>query len=109
MPVGVTRFHFPATNLVFHSTSYESLEISGHKAIYVGEGQINRSGHFGFLLSAIDGALDPGGGPDRLRIRIWDKDNGDALIYDLQLVCGDPAATSDPCSVIGGGDIGFRR
>ena len=58
-------------------------------------------GSFGFLLSAIDGQLNGGGGTDKFRIKIWDKASG-SVVYDNQLGAAD---TSDPTTVIGGGSI----
>ena len=55
-------------------------------------------GSFGFLLSAIDGQLNGGGGTDKFRIKIWDKASG-SVVYDNQLGAAD---TSDPTTVIGG-------
>jgi hypothetical protein len=104
-PVGATILRVRPGRLTFRSYAYEWLAMSGHKAIYQGLGQINETGDYGFLISAIDGALDPGGGPDRLRIRIWDRDNGDALVYDNQIGCGDGGDMSDPCFAVGGGNI----
>ena len=39
---------------------------------------------------------------DSFRIKIWDKDNGDTVVYDNQI--GD-AEDADPSTVIGGGNI----
>ena len=39
------------------------------------------------------------------RIKIWDKDNGDVVIYDNQVACLDGAEDADPCTEIGGGSI----
>ena len=58
------------------------LVIAGAKAKYKGIGTINGSGTYGFLLSGIDANLTPSIDVDLVRIKIWDKDNGDAVIYD---------------------------
>jgi hypothetical protein len=34
------------------------------------------------MLTAIDGAVSGGGGEDKCRIKIWDKDAGDGIVYD---------------------------
>ena len=41
-----------------------------------------RAGSYGFLVAAIDGDLNGGGGADRFGIKIWDASNADALVYD---------------------------
>ena len=74
VPSGNTQFHFSAGTLRFESTVYSWLVISGARAQYKGQGTINDSGSFGFLLTAIDGSVSGGGGADRLRIKIWDLD-----------------------------------
>jgi hypothetical protein len=53
------------------------------------------------MLTATDGS------PDTFRIKIWDKDDGDAVVYDNQMGAGDDsydvAATGG--AAIGGGNI----
>ena len=44
--------------------------ISGPQAKYKGEGTINGSGSYGFMLTAIDGQMNGGGGQDKSRIKI---------------------------------------
>jgi hypothetical protein len=39
---------------------------------------------------------------DLFRIKIWDKDNGDMVVYDNELGGADDA---DPTTAIGGGSI----
>lgn len=104
-PGGFTAFRLLPGKLTFRSSAYEWLAIGQYQATYQGVGRINGGGDYGFLISAIDGALVPGGGPDRLRVRIWDRGNGDALVYDNQFACGDLGETSEPCNPIGGGNI----
>ena len=78
-PTGQTEFQFKAGDLNFHSVSYEWLVIAGANAKYKGEGTINGSGEYKFMLTATDGDLLGGGKADEFRIRIWD-DTG--LYYD---------------------------
>ena len=101
-PDGNTEFQFHAAGLNFKSTSYQWLVVSGAKATYKGQGTINGSGNYGFLLSAIDGQLTGGGGADKFRIKIWDKDDGDAVVYDNLVGGGDDA---NPTTTLGGGSI----
>jgi hypothetical protein len=53
------------------------------------------------MLIAVDGDLRGVGGADKFRLKIWDKDNGDALVYDNQLGAND---TAEP-PIIAGGSI----
>ncbi len=76
--------------------------VSGAKAQYKGLGTINGAGTYGFILTAIDGQLNGGGGTDRFRIKIWDKNNNDATVYDNQLGAAD---TDNPTTVLAGGSI----
>jgi hypothetical protein len=101
VPTGQTEFQFKTGNLNFKSTIYDWLVVAGSKAQYKGVGTINGAGEYGFMLTAIDGAINGGGGTDKFRIKIWDKAT-DQLVYDNQLNAPD---TSDPITVIGGGSI----
>jgi hypothetical protein len=103
-PTGQTEFVFQAGNLNFHSTSYEWLVVAGngHKAMFKGVGTINGVGNYGFILSAIDAAQTPSTDVDLFRIKIWNKNNGDAVVYDNQM--GDDE-DADPTTAIGGGSI----
>lgn len=58
-------------SLNFQSSTYEWLVVSGARAQYKSVGTINGAGNFGFLLTAIDGQLNGGGGgTDKFRIKI---------------------------------------
>lgn len=94
VPSGETQFIFRTADLNFQSTSYDWLVIAGARAQYKGEGTINGAGNYGFMLTAIDGQVNGGGGSDRLRIKIWDQDDGDALVYDNQLGESDDAGVT---------------
>lgn len=102
IPSGNTQFQFQAGDLKFKSTSYDWLVIAGSQAKYKGSGTINGAGDFGFLLSAVDGAANGGGGTDKFRIKIWDKHGMGSAIYDNQMDGTDDAAAT---TVIAGGDI----
>lgn len=106
VPTGNTEFQFKAGNLNFHSDSYQWLVVAGAKAMYKGTGSINGAGSYGFLLSAIDGQINGGGGVDKFRIKIWDKNNGDTVVYDNQITAADDA---DPTTVIAGGSIVIHK
>ncbi len=104
-PIGSTEFQFKAGDLNFHSTSYDWLVVAGARAQFKGDGTINGSGDYHFMLTAIDGQVAGGGGVDRFRIRIWDKASG-GLIYDNQ--SGDPD-DADPSTALLGGAIKIHR
>lgn len=99
-PRGETQFRFG--NFNFHSTSYEWLVIEGPKLQFRGSGKVNNSGDYGFLLTAIDGNASGGGGTDRFRIKIWDKNNNNVVVYDSQMNAPD---TANPTTALGGGNI----
>ena len=100
---------FQAGNLRFHSDSYEWLVVAGHRAMYKGAGTVNGSGDYGFLLSAIDAELTPRTDVDLFRIKIWNKEDGDALIYDNQVACSETGDDADPCTEIGDGSIVIHK
>jgi PKD repeat protein len=102
VPDGNTKFKFAAGDFVFESSSYDWLVISGAKARYRGTGTVNGAGNYGFQITLIDGDRPGGGGTDRFRIKIWDRNNGNALVYDNQAGAGDDA---DPNTALGGGNI----
>jgi hypothetical protein len=101
IPTGQTDFQFRAGSLNFSSTSYQWMVVAGARAQYKGMGTINGAGQFGFMLTAVDGQLNGGGGADKFRIKIWDL-NTDALVYDNQLGASDDAT---PATALGGGQI----
>ena len=103
---GNTEFQFHAADMNFHSDSYDWLVIAGHKAMYKGNGTINGTGNYGFMISAIDEKLTPSTDVDMFRIKIWDKDNNDEVIYDNQL--GDDE-DEDPTTEIAGGQIVIHK
>ncbi len=95
--------------MIFHSDAYHWLVITGAKAKYKGIGTISGKANYGFLLSGIVANLSPSTDVDLFRIKIWDKDNGDAVIYNNQVACSDGAENADPCTEIGGGLIVVRK
>lgn len=105
-PTGNTEFQFHAGNLNFHSDTYYWLVIAGSTAKFKGDGMINGAGNYGFMLSAQDAELTASTEVDRFRIKIWDKDNGDAIVYDNQMGDADDA---DPATSIGDGSIVIHK
>jgi hypothetical protein len=100
VPSGQTEFQFRAGNWNFHSSAYQWLVVTGDRAQFTGTGTVNGAGRYGFLLTATDGALN--GGDDKLRLKVWDMDNGNAVVYDTQQ--GDPDSDA-PATDLGGGSI----
>lgn len=105
-PDGNTEFQFKAGDLNFHSSSYQWLVVAGARAQFKGEGTINGNEHYGFMLTAIDGQINGGGGVDKFRIKIWDMDNADTIVYD-NLMSG--ADDPDPTTALGGGSIVIHK
>lgn len=113
VPTGNTEFQFKAGNLNFKSSSYEWLVVqdAAGRAQYKGVGTINGTGDYGFLLTLYDAQASNKGGTDMIRIKIWDRNNGDALVYDtalglaldLSAISDDPS--SSPLQAIEGGSI----
>jgi parallel beta-helix repeat protein len=99
-PSGNTEFQFRVANLNFKSTSYDWLVIAGAQAKYKGSGTINGAGDYGFMLSAVDGAIKKDG-VDKFRIKIWDKASGD-IVYDNEVGVSED---TEPSTAIGGGSI----
>jgi hypothetical protein len=101
-PTGQAQFDFKAGGLDFRATGFAWLVVNGRAAQFLGEGTLNGRGRYGFLFSVVDG--QPGGRhrEDLIRIKIWDKDATDRVVYDSQI----PAAgDAEPALAIGGGSI----
>ena len=58
------------------------------------------------MLSAIDEKLTPSTDVDLFRIKIWEKDNGDAIVYDNQIGEADDAY---PSTAIQGGSVVIHK
>jgi hypothetical protein len=101
-PTGNTDFQSETADLNFHASSYDWLVVAGNKAKLKGTGTVNGSGNFGFMLTAVDNrkVLEA---KDTFRIKIWDKDDRDALVYDNQEGIDDKAY--DGTAVRGGNII----
>jgi hypothetical protein len=106
VPSGNTEFQFKAAGLNFKSSEYEWLVVAGAKAQFKGTGTVNGTGNYGFMLTAIDGQINGGGGVDKFRIKIWDKNNGDAIVYDNQIGGSDDA---EPTTAIASGSIVIHK
>ena len=105
--IGQTEFQFRAGLLYFHSSSYQWLVVAGSRAQFKGNGTINSEGNYGFMLTAIDGQINGGGGSDRFRIKIWDVGAG-IIVYDNQ-AGSDDAAELDDLTILHGGSIVIHK
>jgi len=102
VPEGNTQFHFKVAKFKFSSTDYQWLVIAGPHAKFKGSGTINDSGDYGFMLTATDGQVTGGGDVDKFRIKIWEKDENETVIYDNQMGDADDAEATD---AIEGGSV----
>ena len=102
IPEGNTQFHFKVANFKFNSTEYQWLVIAGPNAKFKGSGTINGEGDYGFMLTAKDGQVNGGGGVDKFRIKIWEKNSTETVVYDNQLGDTDDEEATD---AIEGGSI----
>jgi len=100
-PTGNTEFQFHMADLNFHSEEYDWLIVAGPKAIFKGNGTINGSGNYGFMIFAIDADLTESTDVDMFRIKIWDKDDNDEIIYDNNI--------DDEGTELGGGQIVIHK
>jgi len=100
-PTGETEFQFKVARLNFHSTAYQWLTVGGSRAQYKGTGTINGVGDYGFVLTAVDGDIATPVGPDKLRMKIWERASG-TVVYDNQLAAPEGET---PTTVLEGGSI----
>jgi hypothetical protein len=100
-PCGNTQFQFKAADMDFRSDTYQWMVIGGPKAQFKGTGCINGVEGYGFMLTAIDGEKNGGGGTDKFRMKVWDIAD-DSVIYDNQTGSDD---LTDPTTMLGGGSI----
>ena len=103
---GETHLRFIMAGFRFDADSCEWLAISGAKARCRGTGSVNGNGSFAFELTAWDGQGPGGGGVDKLRIRIWDSDQGNAVVYDNQMNAPESA---EPTTALGGGSLVIQK
>jgi hypothetical protein len=105
---GNTEFQFQAGNFNFKSSTLDAgtLVISGAKATYRGVGTVNGSGNYGFVVVAVDGDENGGGGTDLFRIKIWDKSQGNTVVYDNNMGADENGL---PTTALGGGSIVIHK
>jgi len=98
-PKGSLDFSFRAGGLLVKALNFDYLTISGARLQAKGQAWVNGDGSYGFIVTAIDGQVNGGGGVDKVRIKIWSKNTG-VVIYDNQMGSPDNA---DPISPVGSG------
>jgi len=98
--LGAAKFHF-------HSSAAQWLVLAGAKAQYQGTGTVEGSlHHFGFAVTVKDGQVSGGDGIDTIRLRVWDMDHGDAVVYDSQ--AGDPV-DADATTPVTKGQVKIKK
>jgi len=75
---GVVKIKFPDANINITGNTLEFLLIENNVITVRGEGKNKGKGNYGFLVTAIDA----GNSGDQIKITIWDKLDGDKVIYD---------------------------
>ncbi len=75
---GVVKIKFPAGGINLTGNSLECLLAEDNVITIRGEGKNTGKGRYGFLITAFDG----GSSGDSIKITIWDKLDGDRIIYD---------------------------
>ena len=102
-----TEFELASVKFHFHSHDATWLVVSTPKAEFQGTGTVEGSTHhYGFTLTLIDGQATGGGGVDKFRLRIWDVDNANAIVYDNQM--GAPV-NANPTTPLSGGSIVMHK
>ena len=100
-PNGQVEFQFHAGSVNFHSAGTNWLVVTTDaKAMYRGTGTINGTGNYAFFIVAYDGKDT--GTADRFRIKIWDLNAGDAVIYDNRMGLPEDIDTADPQAIANG-------
>ena len=99
-PNGQVEFQFHAGSVNFHSEGTNWLVVTDGKAMYRGIGRINGAGNYGFFIIAYDGK--DSGSADRFRIKIWNMDAGDAVVYDNRMGVSEDIDTADPQAIANG-------
>ena len=75
---GVVKIKFPPANINLIGNRLECLLVEEDVITVRGEGKNIGKGEYGFLVTAVDG----GSSGDLIKITIWDKLDGDKVIYD---------------------------
>ena len=79
---GNVLFNFPKSPQLFTSSSIDWLTINNSTGQIRGSGKLNGKGNYGFLITAISNDKKFITHQDKIHIKIWDRANSDALVYD---------------------------
>jgi hypothetical protein len=86
-PKGETWFILNNGEFEFNALNFDYLVVNGAKAQFKGLGKMIRNGveqsGIAFILTVIDGQLTGGGGTDKIRMKIYNKNTGE-IYYDSQ-------------------------
>jgi PKD repeat protein len=104
VPTGNMQFRLGSFN--FESQAYDWLVLAGGKATLQGWGAIGDAGRYGFMLSVLGENVVAARDPGRFRLRIWDINNGNALVYDNE---AGRATTANPITPVLRGSIKIKR
>lgn len=84
---GSMEMNFQAGNFKFKSanpTNWDYLAVSNcYLAIFQGSGTVNGSGNYGILIAQTDKDRNPANA-NNIRIKIWNKNAGNAVVFDTQ-------------------------
>lgn len=75
---GVVKIKFPEADINLTGNSLEFILIENETITIRGEGKNKGRGKFGFLVNALDNNY----AADQIKITVWDKLDGDRIIYD---------------------------
>jgi hypothetical protein len=108
VPEGATMFQFRAGDLLFQSTAYEWLVVTGGcYAQYKGTGKVNGVPGYSFMFTVRDGRWCAPGTPDGIRVKITGPGG---LRYDnARGATDDIGDTSGSVQAIAGGSIVIHR
>ncbi|MBC7866967.1 MAG: T9SS type A sorting domain-containing protein, partial [Gloeobacteraceae cyanobacterium ES-bin-316] len=99
-PKGETWFILNNGEFEFNALNFDYLVVNGAKAQFKGLGKMVRNGveqsGIAFILTVIDGQLTGGGGADKIRMKIYNKSNGE-VYYDSQAGASD---ADNPTTVV---------
>jgi hypothetical protein len=108
-PKGETQLEFKVGEFEFNALNYEYLAVDKFKAQFRGSGRITggQSG-IAFIMTVIDGDINGGGGVDKIRMKVFNKNTGE-VYYDNQPGAGDAdaplwAVNTGSTIVIGGSE-----
>lgn len=107
VPAGNVELGLHPKGFRFRSTAFEWLVVAGDRAQLRGTGTVDGGGSYGFLLTVRDDGSGLGSA-DALRLKVWNRLAGDALVYDNNPGAPDDIDTADPLPVATGSIVVHR-